>query len=676
MTLLLTAVTGAWADTNPDYESYDWNETQADAVVGTHGNVVITGSLGTKGNVSGHWYLPIANNLKNSDDPWAGYLGISSSKQIEKVQILYCPNGTNKTDLAWVAWGENVTPNQYTLGHGTTTGTTGSKSWDAKVWETIDLSEIEAYTVYISRSIREFREIGGSSNISNFGSGNTVNVLGIRVWLKDKDTRDPLTLSFTPDNKNIAVDGNLATSLSWSEDTSSESTKYTTTYTSSDDAIATVNSSGVVTGVAAGTATITATVTAAADATYKTTTKSITVNVVEPLALNANFSTPSAVLDLSDADAASTLLVNTRWIKDNPYFGNDGVDNYVVISPYCVYQDAPTWSAVPNNGEKKGGSSSTVTWDATDVFLGSSYYIQEDSKARYATTRNDRAYNKYSYRVKGVSKIKLLYKSGGNTVYANLGVFEITAGTPASTTMLFAKGNNNTLGVLTVEELDPAKEYLIALDNNSTTSTSLYEVALYYDTAVDMHASVSPSKTYTTYVTTTALDFTGLDIEAYVATAATTTTVTMEKVTTVPSKTPLVLKKVSGSTFDIPVIAQVAAPATNLLKAGDGKTDVGGDGVYDYLLSNGLFYHISPAGAIAKGKAYLHLDAAPAESPAPELSVVFEDGDTEDIATGIQTIDNGQLTKDNAEFYNLNGQRITQPTKGLYIVNGKKVVIK
>ena len=28
------------------------------------------------------------------------------------------------------------------------------------------------------------------------------------------------------------------------------------------------------------------------------------------------------------------------------------------------------------------------------------------------------------------------------------------------------------------------------------------------------------------------------------------------------------------------------------------------------------------------------------------------------------------------EFYNLAGQRVAQPTKGLYIVNGKKVVIK
>jgi hypothetical protein len=47
-----------------------------------------------------------------------------------------------------------------------------------------------------------------------------------------------------------------------------------------------------------------------------------------------------------------------------------------------------------------------------------------------------------------------------------------------------------------------------------------------------------------------------------------------------------------------------------------------------------------------------------------------EDGET----TGISTIQNAeQGTK---EIYNLNGQRVNQPAKGLYIVNGKKVFIK
>ena len=46
-----------------------------------------------------------------------------------------------------------------------------------------------------------------------------------------------------------------------------------------------------------------------------------------------------------------------------------------------------------------------------------------------------------------------------------------------------------------------------------------------------------------------------------------------------------------------------------------------------------------------------------------------------DEATGISTIDHSSLTIDNS-VYNLNGQRVDSPKKGLYIVNGKKVLVK
>ena len=48
----------------------------------------------------------------------------------------------------------------------------------------------------------------------------------------------------------------------------------------------------------------------------------------------------------------------------------------------------------------------------------------------------------------------------------------------------------------------------------------------------------------------------------------------------------------------------------------------------------------------------------------------FEDED-------VTAIEKVESTKKNLNgYYNLNGQRVAQPTKGLYIVNGKKVVIK
>ena len=181
------------------------------------------------------------------------------------------------------------------------------------------------------------------------------------------------------------------------------------------------------------------------------------------------------------------------------------------------------------------------------------------------------------------------------------------------------------------------------------------------------NVTISPAKEYTTYVTEAPLDFTGLELKAYVATTATASAVTMEPVTTVPANTPLVLKKGSAASYDVPVIASADAPATNNLRASDGVSSIGGDGIYDYILSNGKFYHAS-AGVLPAGKCYLHLDAAP--SGARELSLSFEDE-----ATGVNEV-RGKKEEVRDEFYNLAGQRVAQPTKGLYIVNGKKVIVK
>ena len=70
------------------------------------------------------------------------------------------------------------------------------------------------------------------------------------------------------------------------------------------------------------------------------------------------------------------------------------------------------------------------------------------------------------------------------------------------------------------------------------------------------------------------------------------------------------------------------------------------------------------AGELAAGKAYLDLTS----SGARELRVVFADE-----ATGI----NASVVKSETVskgVYDLQGRRVASPTKGLYIVNGKKVI--
>ena len=61
-------------------------------------------------------------------------------------------------------------------------------------------------------------------------------------------------------------------------------------------------------------------------------------------------------------------------------------------------------------------------------------------------------------------------------------------------------------------------------------------------------------------------------------------------------------------------------------------------------------------------------------STAAARSLSF-DVDEEGNTTGVADINRETITN-NGDFFNLAGQRVAQPTKGLYIVNGKKVVIK
>ncbi len=75
------------------------------------------------------------------------------------------------------------------------------------------------------------------------------------------------------------------------------------------------------------------------------------------------------------------------------------------------------------------------------------------------------------------------------------------------------------------------------------------------------------------------------------------------------------------------------------------------------------------SGTLAANKAYLKLSSS---SPA-RLSIVFNDDDSE--TTGVLDVQKHTTQSDNV-YYNLRGMQVDKPTKGLYIMNGKKVIVK
>jgi hypothetical protein len=80
------------------------------------------------------------------------------------------------------------------------------------------------------------------------------------------------------------------------------------------------------------------------------------------------------------------------------------------------------------------------------------------------------------------------------------------------------------------------------------------------------------------------------------------------------------------------------------------------------------FYKAGTSYNPSEGKAYLELPTT--TSGAPSLSIEL-DGET----TGIKVI-NLEENENNGQVYDLQGRRVAEPTKGIYIVNGKKVIVK
>lgn len=72
-------------------------------------------------------------------------------------------------------------------------------------------------------------------------------------------------------------------------------------------------------------------------------------------------------------------------------------------------------------------------------------------------------------------------------------------------------------------------------------------------------------------------------------------------------------------------------------------------------------------------RAYITLEGwTPDPSGAKSLNIIFDDEE----ATGIATLENGKLNIRTGKAYDLSGREVKNPTKGLYIIDGKKVFLK
>ena len=140
--------------------------------------------------------------------------------------------------------------------------------------------------------------------------------------------------------------------------------------------------------------------------------------------------------------------------------------------------------------------------------------------------------------------------------------------------------------------------------------------------------------------------------------------------TTIPANTGVLLQGTPGI-ITLTVVKSATELGENDFIAGTGAAPSDNTMTYFAMVKDSdplAFGKIANGVAIPANKAYLAVPAAISIESGARLTAIF-DGE----ATAIKTVENAKAGK---AIYNLNGQRVNKAQKGLYIVNGKKTIIK
>ena len=246
----------------------------------------------------------------------------------------------------------------------------------------------------------------------------------------------------------------------------------------------------------------------------------------------------------------------------------------------------------------------------------------------------------------------------------------------------FAKCDNLKDVYITSDKEPNAERYGSPFQNNPT----VHVVPNYLETFkglntcnttnFDSNFSITLNKEWTTLTSAYNLDFSNVEggLTAYTAKYnKDNDAVALTQVKRVAAHTGLILKGEAGKTYTLPILASDAdgleAPAGNqLVNCVNAVWSTGRDN--DYFLHDGEFVKSAKNGWALPGKSYLYIDGGRNNVSASQLRVYVDN-----TATAIDGITNNPVVKDDA-YYNLQGVKVQRPQHGVFIHNGKKVVLK
>lgn len=251
----------------------------------------------------------------------------------------------------------------------------------------------------------------------------------------------------------------------------------------------------------------------------------------------------------------------------------------------------------------------------------------------------------------------------------------------------FGNCSNLTDVYITSKEGPVAERYGFPFDNNPKVHVMKDYVKNFSDlktseglnpcntTHFDSELSITLDKEWTTFTSAYNLDFSKVEgLTAYTAKYdQANDAVALTPVKRVKAKTGLILKGEAGNTYTLPILA---SNEEGLDEVTDNQLKDCVDAIWstgrneDYFLHDGEFVKSKNNGWVLPGKSYLYIGGGRNNVSASPLR--FYVGNT---STAIDGITNNPVVKDDA-YYNLQGVKVQRPQHGVFIHNGKKVVLK
>ena len=349
------------------------------------------------------------------------------------------------------------------------------------------------------------------------------------------------------------------------------------------------------------------------------------------------------------------------------------VDNRVFVS--LEGTDIDDMTGETGYGNVKTVTKNGLTWSTTGYKQNATdQYIQLKAASPYPYVKIPELPGAIQTITFSVTNTSATAKDGAKTD----GTLRFRTINSTSATNIVSGGGSSTNEIV-LDFTGLAQKYSTGYVFLSGSGARIWDITVAYIPAEDIDVTVTDAK-YATFSDYVARNFSASGIEVYKA-ASDGSKVNLTKINDgiVPAYTGVVL-------FSETVQNNVAIPVATAAGAGDfSDNELVGINIRtmvnatestktNYILSNEAagvgFYKATDGKYLAAHKAYL--STATAASDAPE----FLGFDFFNMTTGIDAVNGSRFTVNGSQVYNLNGQRVANPKKGLYIVNGKKAIIK